>query len=391
MHTALRLTISAAFLAVCVQSIPANTIGVEPSLARIATAHAFTFRTDADAALTEWALARFERAGLQLPPLAIAFHDDKKPCDGQPGLFRSSTPTQIDICGFNRNRFLVTPKKTILHELGHAWAQLNLTNDIRERFLHLRGLDTWADEKTPWEEKVSEHAAEVIAWALIDQELLMTTIRNADPETLAQAYELLTSTEPPSWGRTPVTVMGDVSPEDESLVYWAVGRFRDAGLALPKVEIVFDPTSEACEGASGRFIAHGAEMRVALCTRQQGMTLTNRVAILHELGHAWLTHSVSERVQITFLDMRDLEAWNDRNQAWNLRGAEHAADIIAWALMDQEVWMYRIRPNDFDSLQAGFQLLTGKQPVQRLEEKAAPVGRHLADRLDRSRTGKPND
>jgi len=35
--------------------------------------------------------------------------------------------------------------------------------------------------------------------------------------------------------------------------------------------------------------------------------------------------------------------------------------------MDREVWMYRIRPNDFDSLQAGYQLLTGQQPHVRLD------------------------
>jgi hypothetical protein len=98
-------------------------------------------------------------------------------------------------------------------------------------------------------------------------------------------------------------------------------------------------------------------MRVAFCTGQGGLTLTNRVAILHELGHAWLTSSVSTETQTTFLHLRGLETWNDHDQPWHKRGFEHAAEIIAWALIDQEVWMYRIRPNDFDSLSTGYQVL----------------------------------
>jgi hypothetical protein len=106
-------------------------------------------------------------------------------------------------------------------------------------------------------------------------------------------------------------------------------------------------------------------MHVAICTGQEGLTLTNRVAILHELGHAWLSRSVSQRLQTAFLELRGLETWNDRDQPWHQRGAEHAADIIAWALMDRDVWMYRIRPNDPSSLLAGYQLLTGRQPLGR--------------------------
>lgn len=180
--------------------------------------HAFTFRTQADAALTEWALARFQRAGLDLPPLTIAFHDDKQPCDGHIGFYRSGTLPRVDICGFNWNRFLMTPKKTILHELAHAWAQYILTDETRQRFLRFRGLTTWGDDNTPWVDQGSEQAAEIVAWALMDKELLLT-IEDAGPGTLAQAYELLTSTQPPSWAWTPVTAMGSVSQEDGKVVW----------------------------------------------------------------------------------------------------------------------------------------------------------------------------
>lgn len=169
----------------------------ETRWARVATPHSFTFRTESDAALTDWALARFERAGLELPPLAIAFHDVKQHCAGHLGFYRSGPPAHIDVCGFNWNRFLAAPKKTILHELSHAWTHHNLTEDDRLRFLRFRGLDTWADQKTPWEQQGSEHAAEIIAWALSIAICTLNAIGNAEPETLAQAYTLLTGASPP--------------------------------------------------------------------------------------------------------------------------------------------------------------------------------------------------
>jgi hypothetical protein len=65
---------------------------------------------------------------------------------------------------------------------GKLLAGANLTEQTRERFLRFRGLDTWGDDQTPWEEQGSEQAAEIIAWALTDKELVMVTMNNADPQ-----------------------------------------------------------------------------------------------------------------------------------------------------------------------------------------------------------------
>ena len=152
------------------------------------------FRTESDLALARWAVDRFDRADLQLPPVSIAFHDDKAACDGHFGYFRPSH--SIDICGFNWNRFLVTPKKTLLHELAHAWTHETLDSETRDRFLDLRGLDTWQDNSVPWEERGVEHAAEVMAWGLMDEELFLTSIGEAGTPQLAEAFELLTGRKP---------------------------------------------------------------------------------------------------------------------------------------------------------------------------------------------------
>jgi hypothetical protein len=151
------------------------------------------FRDESDVALTEWALGRFEQAGLESPEAVLAFHDEKTACEGHTGYFHPGSPHQIDICGFNWDRFLVTPRKVILHELGHAWAHDNLDEMTRREFLALRGLDLWQSGEAPWGEQGQEHAAEIMAWGLIDEDISMTSIGGSDPKQLAEAYELLTS------------------------------------------------------------------------------------------------------------------------------------------------------------------------------------------------------
>jgi hypothetical protein len=151
------------------------------------------FRDEADVALTEWALGRFEQTGLDLSDVSITFHDEKAPCQGQNGYFHPGDPHRIDICGFNWDRFLVTPRKVILHEMGHVWAHENLDQKARQDFLEMRGLEVWNEPGAAWAEQGQEHAAEIIAWALMDEEISMMSIGSPDPALLVEAYELLTS------------------------------------------------------------------------------------------------------------------------------------------------------------------------------------------------------
>jgi hypothetical protein len=154
------------------------------------------FRNEADVALARWAFDRFDQAGLELPPLSLSFHDDRAACEGNFGYYRSGAPASVDLCGFNWDRFLITPKKTLLHELAHAWAYQALDSETRNRFLDLRGLDTWQDNSVSWKEHGTEHAAEVIAWGLMDEELFLTSISGTESPQLAEAFVLLTGREP---------------------------------------------------------------------------------------------------------------------------------------------------------------------------------------------------
>lgn len=141
-------------------------------------------------ALLEWARARFARAGLDLPAVSVAFHDQREACAGHPGLFRDQPDPRIDICGlFDLS---TAAKKTMLHELSHAWAYENLSDDDIDEFLALRGLEIWAGPDAPWELKGTEHAAEIISWALFDRELDLVTIPDADAQAIESSYRVLT-------------------------------------------------------------------------------------------------------------------------------------------------------------------------------------------------------
>jgi hypothetical protein len=143
-----------------------------------------------DDVLFQWATSRFAKAGLDLPTVSVAFHDAMEACDGHPGLYRDRPSPRIDICGFANGS--TGAKRTMLHELAHAWAHENLTEDDIDRFLAIRRLDTWAGPDAPWELRGSEHAAEIVSWALFDRELDLVAIPNAGMEAVEASYRLLT-------------------------------------------------------------------------------------------------------------------------------------------------------------------------------------------------------
>jgi hypothetical protein len=134
------------------------------------------------------ALARFRFAGLQLPDLEIAFHDDDASCDGHDGMFRPhDVPWRIDVC---RDLAFVVP-----HELAHAWAAANLDDDDRARYIDARGLTNWSDSRVPWEERGTEDAAFMIQQNLRAIDL---DVSSAAWRERIRAYELLTGMTSPA-------------------------------------------------------------------------------------------------------------------------------------------------------------------------------------------------
>ncbi len=158
-----------------------------------------------------------------------------------------------------------------------------------------------------------------------------------------------------------------------ALIDFAVGRFAAQDLGLPEVTFEFFATTAGCEGHKGFYIHASRTLR---------MCSMDKATMLHELAHAWANVSLTEEKMKAFADYRGLEAWNDKNLAWEDRGTEHAAEIIAWALLDEpnhvrwveqepdgsskvEYRLLRIENSDVDSMLAAFRFLTGSDPVFR--------------------------
>lgn len=135
--------------------------------------------------LAQWAVARFERAGLDAPTVQIRFHADRAGCGGHLGYARDG---RIDVCTVLVNEMA---RRNLLHEMSHIWIDQNFPDRRREQFLDLRGLSSWNSSTDPWQERGYEQAAETMAWALGDR-ILSAQIPDNEPAQLAAAFELLT-------------------------------------------------------------------------------------------------------------------------------------------------------------------------------------------------------
>lgn len=154
-----------------------------------------------------------------------------------------------------------------------------------------------------------------------------------------------------------VTIEGGGQAETE-LVSWAVGRFVEAGLDLPPITVRFlGKDLTLCDGAQAR--ADVAEERVVL-----RVCWYDRFVLLHELGHVWEARNVPVEAHQQFMELRDgVEAWSSVEVPWDARGREHAANVIAWGLLDDPYPISRTYPNDVVSMIDAFTFLTGVTPL----------------------------
>ena len=141
--------------------------------------------------LARWAVARFDRAGLDPPLVEIRFHGDASGCGGHLGYAKDGV---VDVCTVLVNE---TARRNLLHEMGHIWIDQNVSRAERVRFLELRGLWTWNAPTADWGSRGYEQGAEIMAWALGDR-ILTAQIPDNDPIQLAAGFELLTGVRTPT-------------------------------------------------------------------------------------------------------------------------------------------------------------------------------------------------
>jgi hypothetical protein len=165
----------------------------------------------------------------------------------------------------------------------------------------------------------------------------------------------------------------ELSTDEEAVVAWAYDRYAAAGLTLPAVEVVAHPTTDPCLGRAGAHTVVDGRSVIHLCRRLERPLA--EFLLLHELGHAWDAAALPPARRAAFLAVRGLEEWrNDDPERWDERGAEHAAEILVWGLMDRPVRLIQIPRTSCAELLVAYLVLTGRVPADPVERCSMTSG-----------------
>lgn len=137
----------------------------------------------------------FELAGLQLPPMVVRAGADPSDCSGYFAVHdKNAGWSEIVLCS------QVGPlweRHQVVHELAHAWAAFELTDERRDAFQALRGWEHWRNyELAAWRDNGTEQAAEIIAWGVYDR-AAPVFIHHRGCDELFDGYRTLTGTDTP--------------------------------------------------------------------------------------------------------------------------------------------------------------------------------------------------
>ena len=174
-----------------------STAAAAAPLAVRAASNEFAVLTDDHRAMIEWALDRYTEAGLDLGAVSVGVYDDPTVCGDRRGFYRQGVVT---VCATNDDPSVQDAwrRHTLLHELAHAWADLHLTDQQRRAFVEARGAATWRNRESAWEDRATEHAAEIIAWAIADSPYYPHTgLADRSCDSFMDGYRMLTGSPPP--------------------------------------------------------------------------------------------------------------------------------------------------------------------------------------------------
>ncbi|MEN8041410.1 MAG: hypothetical protein ABFR95_07895 [Actinomycetota bacterium] len=122
-------------------------------------------------------------------------------------------------------------------------------------------------------------------------------------------------------GESPWFLFHGATEAQAEKMSWAVHRFHELDLELPRLDIYFRDDCRDRFGAWGRIqYDSGIPWRVEVCTT---------AVYLHELAHAWDHWNLSDAERRTYLELRGLEAWQGDDVPWDRRGIEDLAILVA--------------------------------------------------------------
>lgn len=197
--------------------------------------------------------------------------------------------------------------------------------------------------------------------------------------------------EPVIFGDRTIAVYNGTPALNEALS-WGLERYAMAGLEVPPIgSATFTVQSKMCDDIRARYLPTARGVELELCMDERTACWENPpeadpevceghcpahvpgvlAIVLHEIAHAWLDANLATIDTEGFLEHAGLEAWRDRDLAWDENGVEHAADTIAWGLMDRDIEMLRLGQPTAEELTRGFRLLTGTDPLPKADPETA--------------------
>ena len=186
--------------------------------------------------------------------------------------------------------------------------------------------------------------------------------------------DLTSPTEPLPFDGETVTIYNGTPPLNDALA-WGLQRFALAGLEIPRLaSATFTVQSDFCDDIRAHYLRTEDGVELEFCMDEQAACRDEdcneilpswRAVVLHEIAHAWLDTHLDVIDIERFLDHVGVDAWRDPDLPWDENGLEHAADTIAWGLMDRDIEMLRVGQPSDDQLAEGFRMLTGIDPLPR--------------------------
>lgn len=163
------------------------------------------------------------------------------------------------------------------------------------------------------------------------------------------------------------------SPALNVALEWGLQRFVAAGLEAPEIaSATFTVQSDFCNDIRAQYLRTDGGVELEFCMDERSACADEgcteilpgwNAVVLHEIAHAWLDTHLDVIDTDRFLDHVGLDTWRDPDLPWNENGQEHAADTIAWGLMDRDIEMLRIGQPTAGELAEGFRILTGIDPL----------------------------
>ena len=163
----------------------------------------------------------------------------------------------------------------------------------------------------------------------------------------------------PAPAREPLVIHG-ANAAEERAIDWSIRRYREAGLeGMPDLEVYLHRSHEGCRDGIGYYLAG----RIDLCTKASSEPYQRKFA-LHEMAHGWIEVNVDAATLDRFMDLRGIDAWNDRIvDDWKDRGTEQAAEIVTWGLGEGVIAPLLSEAVDAPTLTRLYELITDREPI----------------------------